>query len=82
MPKYDDENLESHDLALVAALAEYGYSPIQLDRSNSRRVAFIFEHSDELKRLIDNYWLDQLEVNPRTYFDSLKHLKTRLYSQS
>ncbi len=75
-----DEYLESHDLALVAAAAEYGFSPIELDKSNPRRVTFIFEHSEELKKLIDNYWLDQLNVNPRTYFDALKHLKTRIYS--
>ena len=77
-----NEHLESHDLALVAAVAEYGFSPIQLDKSNPQRVVFIFRHSEELNRLIDDYWLDQLKVNPRTYFDSLKHLKTRLYSRS
>lgn len=78
---HENENFESNDLALVAALAEKGYLPLELDRSNPHRVAFIFEYSEEIKTLIDEYWLDQLKVNPRTYFDTLKHLKTRLYSR-
>lgn len=82
MVLYDNDYYESHDLALVAALAEYGFTPLQLDRSNPKRVVFIFEHSEELRSLIDEYWLNQLKVNPKTYFDSLKHLKTRLYSRN
>lgn len=81
MADYDDY-FETHDLALVAALVEYGESPIKLDRSNPRRVIFIFENDEKLQSTVSDYWLNHLKVNPKTYFDSLKHLKTRIYSSS
>ena len=80
MSKHDDEYFKTHDLALVAALVEYGESPLKLDKSNPRRVVFVFENGEELQVIVSDYWLDRLKVNPKTYFDSLKHLKTRIYS--
>lgn len=77
----DDDYFKSADLALVATLVEHDYSPIKLDRSNSHRVAFVFADSEKLQSVIDDYWADGLTVNPRTYFDTLKHLKTRIYAR-
>ena len=77
----DNDNFETHDLALVATLVERGHTPVDLDKSNERRVVFIFYNSIGLRTLIDEYWLDEVKVNPKTYFDTLKHVKTRIYAR-
>lgn len=76
----EDEYFESADLALVAALVEHEFTPVRLDRSNSRRVLFLFGDTEALQDAVTDYWLDKLTVNPKTYFDTLKHLKSRIYA--
>jgi hypothetical protein len=76
---YKDQ-FNTHDLALAAALVECGYPLSHLDRSNPRRVVFVFDDSTELAAIVVNYWHDDISVNPKSYFDTLKHLKTRIYS--
>lgn len=75
------DNYETNDLALAAALVEVGYSLIRLNSDNPRRVIFIFSNSENLESCIADYWQDRLEVNPKSYFDTLKHLKTRIYAE-
>lgn len=76
----DKNNYETHDLAIAATLAEYGHSLLRLNSDNPRRVVFIFSNSEALESCIADYWLDRLKVNPKSYFDTLKHLKTRIYA--
>ena len=75
------EQYKTPDLALAATLTVYGFFVISLDRSNPRRVAFEFANSDALQTTVTDYWSSSLQVSPKVYFDALKHLKTRLYSE-
>lgn len=68
------------DLGLSAALISVGFSLVSLDRENLRKVQFTFRRADGMDETIDAYWDNRLEVKARTYFDSLKMLKNRLYS--
>jgi hypothetical protein len=77
----ENENFNTSDLALAAALVESGHKIERLERSNPRRISFIFENSIALSAVVNEYWYDQLSVNPRSYFDTLKHLKARIYSE-
>ena len=77
-----DENYYStSDLALAASILCLDYKLETLDRKDSRRAVFIFNRDEALNNVLDAYWGDNLAVNPRTYFDALKSLKTRLYDQ-
>lgn len=69
------------DLSLAATLLCLGYKLEALDRHDSRRAVFIFNRDKALDNFLEAYWGDNLTVNPRTYFDALKSLKTRLYDQ-
>lgn len=69
------------DLGLSAALISVGFSLVSLDHGNLRKVQFIFRRGDGMDEVIDAYWADRLEVKSRTYFDTLKMLKNRLYSE-
>lgn len=67
------------DLACCAALISYQHKLSALDRSNPRRVQFLFAHDPEIEATEAKFWSDELVVNPRTYFDNLKAVKSRLY---
>lgn len=68
------------DLGLSATLTSLGYKLLDLDKSNPRKVQFLFMSEDSLEEAVESYWSDHLEVNPRAYFDNLKMLKNRIYT--
>lgn len=69
------------DLGLSAALISVGFSLVSLDRGNLQKTQFVFRRGDGMDEAVDAYWADRLEVKSRTYFDTLKMLKNRLYSE-
>jgi len=68
------------DLGLSASLLNKGFELVQLDKLNPKKVQFIFLKRAGINKTINDYWSDKLNVNPRTYFDNIKLLKNRLYS--
>ena len=69
------------DLGLSAALISVGFSLISLDRENLRKVQFVFHREDGMDEVVDAYWANRLEVKARVFFDNLKMLKNRIYSE-
>lgn len=81
MKQYEDNNFRTYDLALASALVSYGFSISGIEKTQyGGKSSFIFDKNKELDQVIQAYWSDQLQVNPKAYFDVLKHIKTRLYS--
>lgn len=74
-------HFSTFDLGLSAALISVGFSLVSLDRENLRKVQFTLRRGDGMDAVVDAYWADRLEVKARTYFDTLKMLKNRLYSE-
>ena len=70
--------LYTFDLGAAAALVSAGFQLALLDKTNSRKVQFAFLRQ---ARVVDDYWADRLEVKARSFFDNLKMLKNRLYSE-
>ncbi len=68
------------DLSLAVTLITIGFQLIDLEKSNPRKVQFLFKDSIELQKAVNDYWSDKHKVNPRVYFDNLKMLKSRLYT--
>jgi hypothetical protein len=82
IPLDDNENFfYTFDLGLSAALVSVGFSLTSMDRGNLRKAQFVFRRADGLDDTVDAYWSDSLEVKARTYFDTQKMLKNRLYSE-
>jgi len=69
------------DLGCSAALVSAGFALVKVDKSNPRKAQFVFTDTGSIAETIEQYWSDQLTVNARTYFDNIKMLKNRLYSQ-
>ncbi len=69
------------DLGLSAALISVGFSLVSLDHENLRKVQFVFRRGDGMDEVVDAYWANRLEVKARAFFDNMKMLKNRIYSE-
>ena len=69
----------TYDLGVSASLLTLGYKLKNLDRTN-RRALFVFEYKKGIEQSANKFYADELRVKARSYFDSLKALKSKLYS--
>jgi NADH:ubiquinone oxidoreductase subunit len=68
------------DLALATTLSLY-FQIKNIDSTDKRRICFIFDKNDEVDSLISKYWSDELVIEPKQFFNQLKVIKSRIYSQ-
>ncbi len=68
------------DLGLVAALISTGFQLQDLNKSNSKKVQFVFTESDDIKQAAEDYFSCNFQVDAQTYWNSVKALKSRMYS--
>lgn len=82
MKKTSEENayFKSSDLALCATLCTHGYNIENIDRQNPKKIVFIIKKDKRLDNLIQKYWTHQLKVEPLSFFNFLKEIKTRIYN--
>jgi len=75
-----EQTLKTFDLGASAALICSGFELLDVDKTNRRKALFVFRRNDGIEDLVDRYWSDRLVVKARAYFDTIKMLKNRLYS--
>lgn len=75
----ENDFFKSSDLSLIAALQLYGYLIDSMDKSNSEKIVFVIKRNDGLDSLIQAFWSRSLRVDPLSYFESLKNIKSRIY---
>lgn len=78
---YITNYFESSDLGLAAALVSAGYSIDHLNRNDTSKVKFIFARDEGMDEIIQSYWNNELKLALLTYFNNLKMLKNRIYSE-
>lgn len=78
---YPETAFQTYDLALATALVTAGFRQVELDRTDPRKVAFVFDKVDGIDEAVEQFWSDRQRVNPKAYFDTLKHLKSQIYSR-
>lgn len=76
----NNEPFSTFDLGCAAAIISVGFPLYKLNKSNPRKVQFSFKEQEEAEKIVDDYWSDNLSVNARTYFDNIKMLKNRIYT--
>lgn len=78
----DDPSLvfTTFDLGLSTALLCVGFQLLSIDKDNPQKSMFIFQKEDGIEQIIDEYFSDRLEIKARSFFDTLKALKNKLYS--
>jgi len=80
IPLEGDEVYATFDLGCSAALLTAGFLLLTLDRTNPRKVRFIFRREVGIEKVADDFWADRLEQKSRSFWDNIKNLKNRLYS--
>lgn len=71
----------SYDLHCVAALLCKGFELLDIDKgADGRKSLFVLKREADIEVVVDDYWSDRLEVKARTFADTIKALKNRLYS--
>lgn len=75
-----NETFSTSDLALAITISLH--FPIKfVDRSNDSRVEFAFYNSTELQQLVQQFWQDELRVEPKRFYQQLRIIKGRIYDK-
>ena len=79
--KINQENkYRTQDLALSAYL-NLNFPILSLEKLDQFKFQFVFEDSTSLQKEIDSFYNNTGKVNPKDYFNSIKNLKSRFYSE-
>lgn len=73
--------LQTFDLGAAASLVTAGFELVSLDKTNPKKVQFVFRRILGIEKVVDEYWADKLEIKARSFFDNVKMLKNRIYSE-
>jgi len=68
------------DLGLATVLATLGYELLRLDKSNPKKVSFIFKKDKDIEQVMTDYFNDKIKLPAQTLFNNQKNLKNRIYS--
>ena len=71
----------TYDLGVSTALLCAGFELLSVEKSNPRKALFVFRKEVGIEEVTDKYFADRLEVKARSFFDHLKALKNKLYSE-
>ena len=75
------EVFTTYDLGVSTGLLCAGFRLISIDKKDSRKSLFVFKRTKNIEVVANRYFADQLEVKARSFFDHLKALKNKLYSE-
>ena len=78
MNKKSDE-YSSRDLPESALLYAKGLNLLRLERKD-RHFLFVFKNQSKAKELSSKYWEKNAQVDAKTFSDSLKYLKDRIFA--
>lgn len=70
----------TRDLALSASINLF-LPLIGIEKSDTNRVTFLFDHSSAAEKLIRGFWSGSLAVEPRAFFEKIRELKARIYAE-
>jgi len=68
------------DLGLATVLVTLGYELLRLDKSNPKKVSFIFKNDENIEQVMTDYFNDKIKLPAQTLFNNQKNLKNRIYS--
>ncbi len=82
-----DENIrssffETSDLPLSTTLVALGFAPHHLDVSNPQRAIFFFTTSDSLQVVVANFWVGNVVVEPKLFWNTQRDLKSRIRNEA
>ncbi len=77
-----NEYYETRDICLAAVLQCLRNPVIAVEWQEDGRATFFFDDAASCHKIVEEFWLFHLKVEPRTFFNSLKAVKARLYDKN
>ncbi|MBU0686773.1 MAG: hypothetical protein KKB81_02815 [Candidatus Margulisbacteria bacterium] len=77
---HEKDYFKTSDISLCSALCCFGYQIETIDRSNPSKAIFSIKRDEQLDDLIKLYFAHQANVEPISFFNFLKEIKTRIYN--
>jgi hypothetical protein len=79
-PEENENFWSTYDLGISSALISRGYELAHMNKDNPKRVKFFFRKTAGMENLVELYFRNKLKVKAREYFENVKAIKNRLYS--
>ncbi|MDP2763030.1 MAG: DUF5659 domain-containing protein [Enterobacteriaceae bacterium] len=76
----ENDYYKTTDIALCSALCCHGYQIEAIDKQNPFKAIFLIKRDKQLNGMIQSYFTHQLKVEPLSFFNYLKEIKTRIYN--
>jgi hypothetical protein len=77
-----NKNFSTYDLGLATVLVTLNYKLIKLDKTNPKKIRFVFEEDAKIQKLMVDYWNDKIKLPALTLFNNQKMLKNRIYTDA
>ena len=74
----EKDMFKSSDLSLVSAISLF-YPIHKIEKTNPKRLIFIFKKDKDFDQVVENYWSGRLQVNPLALLQNLKAIKNRIF---
>ena len=78
----DQNEFSTYDLGLATVLITLGYKLLKLDKSNPKKIRFVFKRERNIEQVIEDYFDDKIKLPVLTLFNNQKNLKNRIYSDA
>lgn len=72
------EVIKTSDFTLASTLLTLGFDVIGLDKTNPRRVIFIFRRTSDLETALASFRDNEVRINPKDFVYSQRELKDRI----
>ena len=70
---------QTTDLGLTASLTASGFVIADIDKSNPRRVVFLFDDNPELRKTVAEFWSQDLKLSAAVLLEHIRLIKARIY---
>jgi hypothetical protein len=77
-----NKNFSTYDLGLATVLVTLDYKLIKLDKTNPKKIRFVFEEDKKIEKVMLDYWNDKIKLPALTLFNNQKMLKNRIYTDA
>jgi len=77
-----NQNFSTYDLGLATVLITLGYELFELDRTNLKKVRFVFKEEKDIEKVMVDYFNDKIKLPALTLFNNQKNLKNRIYTDA
>jgi len=77
-----NQNFSTYDLGLATVLITLGYKLLELDKTNPKKVRFVFREEQGIEKTMVDYFNDEIKLPALTLFNNQKNLKNRIYSDA